>query len=81
MRSHPWFLWRRQTSTAPVGNPGDYRYLMPWFRHSYTNIVQGKLCIGTITMSVPGMSVALSKPSASIAMTVPSATIQFEDCE
>lgn len=80
MRGHPWFLWRRQSIAVPVINNGDYRGFMPWFRYSLNNVAIGRVCIGTITMTIPGATFAMTIPSATLAMTAPSATIDIEDC-
>lgn len=81
MRGQPWFFWRRQSVPAPAGNNGDYRGFMPWFRYSLNNVAIGKVCIGTITMTIPGATIAMTIPAATLSMSVPSATIDIEDCE
>ena len=42
--------------------------------------IVGKLCIGTVSMTVPGVGFTLTVPSVSFAMTKPSATIDMESC-
>ncbi len=44
-------------------------------------IVIGKVCIGTISMSMPGASFTMTLPAASVSMSVPTTLIEIEDCD
>ena len=43
-----------------------------WGYYPLVEVATGKVCIGVITMTIPG---------ATVAMTIPTVTIVFEDCE
>lgn len=43
--------------------------------------IVGKLCIGAVTVTAPGATLAMVLPGAMLAMTLPSATITIEDCD
>lgn len=45
-----------------------------------TSIV-GKLCIGAISFSVPGASLALTIPGMDAGMMIPGMDIEIEDCD
>jgi hypothetical protein len=66
--------WRRSFSVpAGAGVNGDYRGFMPWFRYGLQ--AQGKVCIGTISMTIPGATFAMLTTGAAFAMTTTGASV------
>lgn len=68
---------RRAPPVAGGGIPGD---ILRWVWRNAPIGAIGRVCIGTITMTIPGVTIAMTIPAATLSMTVPSATIDIEDC-
>lgn len=74
MRSHPWYLWRRQSTPTPTGPAGDLRTL-PW-RRGYSTPAGGGVT-GDYRGFMPWFRYGLQiqgKMCAAISMTIPGAT-------
>ena len=55
--------WRRAQNIATFGY------------YPFYDVATGKVCIGDITMTIPGATFSMTVPSAAFAMTIPGATI------
>lgn len=72
------WVWRNAPLSTGGGTSGD---ILRWvWRYASGNVAIGKLCFGTLTMTIPGAILTMSLPSATMSMIVPGATIEFEDC-
>ena len=71
--------WIRRSAIPPAaGASGD---ILRWvWRRTYSNVLNGKMCIGAITMSIPSMVSAMTIPTLATTMTTTSMTIDIEDC-
>ena len=63
--------FRRITSRGWLGNALS---VLTFGYFPYRDVAIGKVCVGTILMSIPGAAFAYAVPSASASMSIPGAT-------